>query len=182
MEMRAIRLAVLVLGCALGASAQGTYTQIDYPASIRTTPTGINARGDVVGSYEDQNSVYHGFLLQDGRYISIDYPGFETLAYSVNDVGQVVGTYIAAPSKGFVYDIGTGIFTILYVPGSNATSPTGINNSGMIAGYFYATRSGSNLPAGYQYSTSKFREILPPPYLIADAWGINNIWRLHHCR
>jgi uncharacterized membrane protein len=63
----------------------------------------INQRGDLVGSFAIINAVdecyppfneQHGFLLQDGEFTSIDFPGSQvTDAFAINDDGVIVGRY-----------------------------------------------------------------------------------------
>jgi hypothetical protein len=38
------------------------------------SPSGINPRGDIVGSYFDSADAVHGFLLHQGKYTTIDAP------------------------------------------------------------------------------------------------------------
>jgi len=40
----------------------GKYVQLTYPSSIWTEAYGIDNNGNVVGSYEDSSSKFHGFL------------------------------------------------------------------------------------------------------------------------
>src|SRR4051812_9243757 len=53
------------------------FTTIDPPNAVITVPYGINARGDIVGTYLDSDGVQHGFLLRKGVYTTIDFPGAE---------------------------------------------------------------------------------------------------------
>jgi uncharacterized membrane protein len=43
--------------------SHGNFTAIDFPGSHATLAFGINARGDIVGSYHDASGKEHGFLL-----------------------------------------------------------------------------------------------------------------------
>jgi hypothetical protein len=71
-----------------------SYTTIAVPDALATAPSGINARGDVVGQYVDANFVTRGFLLRQGEFITIDYPGAEgTQLRDINQHGDIVGTY-----------------------------------------------------------------------------------------
>ena len=56
-------------------AADYRFTHIDVPGSISTQARGINARGDIVGSYEDSEGVSHGFLLRNGAFSVVDFPG-----------------------------------------------------------------------------------------------------------
>ena len=51
----------------------GVYTTIDFPGAATTYPTGINARGDIEGSYHIAYGVDHAFLMRRaGRDDSAD--------------------------------------------------------------------------------------------------------------
>ena len=73
---------------------KGVYTTIDPPNSTYTEPLGINSAGVIVGDYEDQNFVNHGFIYQQGQFTIVDYPGASnTDLTGINDQGQMVGGY-----------------------------------------------------------------------------------------
>ena len=61
----------------------GAFTTIDGPGSVETFAAGINASGQIVGGYFDNDGFGHGFLLSGGVFTTIDPPGlsFETDAY-----------------------------------------------------------------------------------------------------
>ena len=66
-------------------------------STTASTAFGINARGDVVGSFTEgigRNSVTHGFLLSKGEFTVIDFPGAQgTIARGINSRGEIVGSY-----------------------------------------------------------------------------------------
>lgn len=71
-----------------------TYTTIDVPGAVLTVAQGINARGDIVGFYNDAARRRHGFLLRDGEFTTIDYPGAAgTDVRGIGPAGDVVGGY-----------------------------------------------------------------------------------------
>src|ERR1051326_283640 len=42
----------------------GAFAHLDYPGALDTFPSGINARGDIVGNWDtDQSTVGHGFVF-----------------------------------------------------------------------------------------------------------------------
>jgi len=48
--------------------------------------------GQIVGQYSDANAVLHGFLLSQGSFTTIDYPGaIDTRLTGINPEGQIVG-------------------------------------------------------------------------------------------
>ena len=90
----ALTAAVFSLGLAAGESPTFTYTAIDHPNAKSTSGSGINARGDIVGSYTDQANVTRGFLLRDGNFATISFPGaVATQARGINSKGDIVGTH-----------------------------------------------------------------------------------------
>ena len=70
------------------------YITIAPTESRASTAFGINARGDVVGTFVDQNFVQHGFLLSQGEFTVIDFPEAQgTIARGIGPSGDIVGSY-----------------------------------------------------------------------------------------
>ncbi len=144
------------------ALAQGTYTQIDEPSGAEGTLVGgVDAAGDIVGSYRDASGLFHGFLLQGNVYATVDYPGAtETAITGLNDMGQAVGTTVHSnPPIGFLYDVGAETFTVISYPGAAQTSPIAINNDGAVAGIISSTTNTNN---GFELVGSRYTRIKPP--------------------
>ena len=127
------------LGLAFGSSLFADdyrYKKIDVPHSISTEARGINARGDIVGSYSDADDVSHGFLLDKGTFTTIDVPGAAATngARAINARGDIVGNYVDGDelTRGFL--LRDGEFLQIAYPGATQTSLTGINNAGDITG------------------------------------------------
>ena len=81
----------------------GVYTTINDPlANGGTYAFGINNLGEVVGI--DYRGPANGFLLENGIFTIIDFPGADyTEAFGINDLGQVVGAYHdASGTHGFL--------------------------------------------------------------------------------
>ena len=71
----------------------GKYTIIDFPGSTGTGLSAINAKGEMLGWYDDADGT-HSFLLRDGRFSSFDVPGpMPTRGNAMNDRGDIVGWY-----------------------------------------------------------------------------------------
>ena len=69
------------------------FTTIDFPGAAGTSATGINPRGDIVGSYV-AGGVTHGYILRDGAFTTIDFPGAAgTDARGIGPSGEIVGNY-----------------------------------------------------------------------------------------
>ena len=108
-----------------------------------TEVLGINAKGDLVGSYLDSADVVHGFVLSGGLFTRIDFPGAgHTAAYGINNRGQIVGRYVMssnffASSAQHSFVLSNGSFANVDPPGTTGRSlASSINNSGQIIGLF----------------------------------------------
>ena len=80
-----------------------------------------------------------GFLLEDGKFIPIDFPGATvgTIPYGINLLGHISGRYLAGNHPG-----GNEAFTLLkddyepvVVPGAAQTAGEQINDAGQIVGF-----------------------------------------------
>lgn len=146
----AVLLAVVFpLGMALGQGVAGTFTPIDFPApgSNSTFVNGINAWGDLVGTYNDANGAQHGFARIDGQFKTIDYPGtadhpaWVTTLWAINNKGEIAGTVQFDPAKpgadyhGFV--LRRDDFESVQFPGHLNTITAGINDSGEVVGCYH---------------------------------------------
>ncbi len=100
----------------------GSFITLDDPdaiggrgAGFGTVATGINNAGQIVGYYTVSlpgTLVYHGFVYSGGSYTTVDDPQATilgpdfpngTLAYGINDAGQIVGSYFDANGQhGFL--------------------------------------------------------------------------------
>jgi uncharacterized membrane protein len=71
-----------------------TFTTIDVPYAASTAGGGINARGDIVGSYVDVSGRSHGYLLRNGKLTTIDYSATSSSeARGIGPRGEIVGWY-----------------------------------------------------------------------------------------
>ena len=70
-----------------------TYKTIDCADPSSTQALDINDRGEIVGNC-DEGPGSHGLLLRHGAFTIIDVPGATaTVAFGVNNLGDVVGRY-----------------------------------------------------------------------------------------
>ena len=71
------------------------FTDLNDPFGVYGTyATGVNDAGEVVGYYYGADHELHGFLYEDGVYVSLSNPladGGGTYATAINNSGQVVG-------------------------------------------------------------------------------------------
>ena len=91
----------------------------------------------------------------------------------INDAGQIVGNYLDASGLAHGFLLSGDSFTIIDVPGADATAPFGINNAGQIVG-FYATDPTAPDLAGFLFSEGRFSTIDFPGADLTTATGINS--------
>jgi len=76
---------------------QGVFSAVDVPGASETLPMDLNDHGQIVGVYGDSDTVPHSFLLEAGRFTTVEvpFPGvvFTELA-GINNRGQLVGRYL----------------------------------------------------------------------------------------
>ena len=85
-------IAFSITASSLRASAF-TFTTIDVPGATETSAVGINAGGDIVGTFLNASG-FHGFLLSQGVFTTIDVPGAtSTEARGINAARHIVGSF-----------------------------------------------------------------------------------------
>jgi uncharacterized membrane protein len=141
---------VLVCVAALTAGVRSAerglvYTTFDFPGATLTNAQGINAGGEIVGTYNDSGtpSRTHGFLLSGGVFTSIDVPGARaTIARGIGPGGDIVGTYQrqnesgGVPAHGFLLS-NQGVFSAVDFPGHLNTIAQRILPDGTILGCYH---------------------------------------------
>lgn len=111
-----------------------------------TYSSGLNARGAITGSYQDANSVFHGFLRSPaGKFTTFEVPAADTSPYNgtspsaINDLGAITGSYYDANgfSHGFLRTP-DGKFTTFDVPGAGGygSIPLAMNLEGAVVGFY----------------------------------------------
>jgi hypothetical protein len=161
-----------------------TYTLISYPGTLNTQGVGINpgamgaaATIEVVGAwYFPDGESQTGFLAGVSgtaqvteNYVQVTDPHAPTpqQAYSINDLGQIVGDYLDSSNVFHAYELDCGQFKVLDVPfpGATGTFSPAINNSGEIVGGWYDSagvehsftlKNGAYTSFDYPGATSQF--------------------------
>jgi len=163
----------LLLSSALFATDY-RYTKIDVPNASQTIARGINARGDIIGSYTDADGAGHDFLFHNGVYTNIDYPGGAGTALAINARGDIAGVLDDADgAHGFLFR--DGKLTKIDYPGASGTRAFGINNSGDITGQ-YTTKFG--VVFGFILSDGVFHKIRVPDTDLTSLRGAEDNGRV----
>jgi hypothetical protein len=117
--------------------------------AVGVIPTGINNANDITGLYLTSQGDF-SFLEVGGAYYTLSDPnGTQTSAYGLNNVGDVVGSFLdkTGETQGFVYDWLTNTWQTISDPLASATPPSccsdlsgtivyGINDSRDLVGLF----------------------------------------------
>ncbi len=118
----------------------GVFQVITIPAATGgAQATGINNSQQVCGFYIDSNGVNHGFLLNFGLLVTLDVPGSVfTQALGLNNKGQVVGVWMdgGENTHGFVWTAAHGFTTVDAPQGVGTTIVNGINDDGIVVGFY----------------------------------------------
>lgn len=188
---------VLITGLALlvgGAAIINAETDAPYDFTFTylldlAFARGINNAGDIVGyALGDYPSTFRGFLLSEGNWTWIDFPGCEgypgdSYFTGINDVGDIVGYYHDCPESGG-YLLRDGTFTRIDFPGAVSSRPQDINNAGQIVGHYYDDYLA--YARGFLLSGGSFTTIDVPgaattwPYGINDAGEIVGTYATRH--
>ena len=111
-------------------AAEYRYEKVNYPGSESTVPRGINARGDIVGGYLSEG-YSHGFLLRNGVFKTIDFPGSpRSQVMDINDDGVIVRRYVVRDGA---------------VRGFKAKPQDGPDNEPMVSGHRANVHPGDSL-------------------------------------
>jgi uncharacterized membrane protein len=123
--MRTITLSAAILTLTLApaaAHAEGDYqlTPIDHPdATTLTFALGLNDRGDVAGTYDAPDGTLHGYVLLDGVFQDLEFPGAtQTVCAGIEENRRVTGTYFDAQGFQHGFQWHDGEFTAIDVPGA----------------------------------------------------------------
>jgi hypothetical protein len=132
--------AVLAAGallCAHSASAsEYTYRKIAISGSLSITMYAINATGETLGEWVDQNAHYRTFIYKNRQETDIVVPGAKsTRAGGLNDSGVVVGYYTDSSGNEHGYIYQSHKFQTVDYPDAALTELVGIDNNGDILGY-----------------------------------------------
>ena len=155
MKRETVFVLVLVALAASVYAQQFKFTSIDFPGAIVTAARGINNHGDIAGSYRIPGSPRQAMLLKKGKFIPLAPPAPDASfseATSINDRGDVTGQW--GDANGFFHGflLSDGVLTILDVPGATDTFALGVNDSGLVAGYWDLLDPNGNTLAVYGFT------------------------------
>jgi uncharacterized membrane protein len=152
-----------------------TFIPIDFPDAVATDVSGINASGEIVGTYTDANNVVHGFRLDHGAFSTIDYPGaINTTTIGVNARGDIAGFFLDSTNHwhGFVVSDGS-YFVQDYPTATTGTFTLGIGANGTLVGEFKLGQAFGQLGFAWIMRHGQYAELNPPGSAFAFATSVN---------
>ena len=169
-------LAIGLFGFSLSASATNwVITDLGTmgpPFMDYSRATGINASGQIVGTFTTDDFVYHPFLYSNGTARDLGTLGGETgVATGINASGQVVGysATIDGFTRAFLYSNGT--MQALGTLGGDYSSANAINDSGQIVGCSTTTSAGAC--HAFLYANGTMQDLGTLGGDFSSAFGIN---------
>jgi uncharacterized membrane protein len=169
------RLGVLIAGVVVATSLTAT--------TAAAAPTTMEVSGSRTAT--TPRSPSPGFLLDRGRYTTIEAPGAteETGAGGINNRGVIVGGARGGgrPDRGSLRDARRRYSTFRF-PGARSTLAAKINDRGQLTGYYSNTtddpRDGADLAGFLRDARGRYTRIAVPGARTTTAVGINNHGRV----
>lgn len=163
-------------------------TLLDFPdpsplTTQETQANGINSNDSIVGFYRttvDPAETYHGFLLVNGVFttIDVDIPGVTattTVAEGVGGSGRIVGEYRDSGGVHGFQLVGGTFTSITAFGGQASTSALGISSKGVVGYYVSQQPFGVH---GFLLDGSILTEIVYPGATFTAAAGIDSKGRI----
>lgn len=117
----------------------GTFTTLNINGSTSAMALGINSAGDVVGTVSG-----NAFFLPSAGSVQTFIPsgGTSAAAFGIDDTGNIVGqftTAVATPGFFLANHSSPSFITINAPSGPNTVNAQGVNNGGLIVGFYVGT-------------------------------------------
>jgi len=142
-----------------------TFTPLRDGSDSATCSYSINDANNIVGG---AGTVYgsKGFLESNGIYTPINFPGVNVYEYAtnINNLGEIVGL-----TDYDAYTYINGQFQNIDVPGASQTGAFGINDQGIISGYYFLDPAAH----GFALFKGKYVSFSFPGATETTATGIN---------
>ena len=97
----------------------------------------INDRGEILGAWADAAGRRHGFLLSQGKFTSLEFPGATRIFSDIGGIssaGHIVVPYLDARGRQRALLLSGGNYTTFDLPGATSTFAYAVNGSGQVGG------------------------------------------------
>jgi uncharacterized membrane protein len=115
---------------------KGRFTKFSFPGADpgTTSAMSINNSGVIVGNYEIKSD-HHGFMVKNGHFSSIDFPGAaETQVFKISSDDDIVGTYSMPFGVSNGFSFANGKFRTINQPNTSFHAVRGVNSLDQIVG------------------------------------------------
>ena len=153
----------------------------DIPGALESGQVfaSINDSGTIVGGYSTVPmseptfyANYHGFILRDGHYTLVAYPGAEgTYLTCINNHGDISGIWFDGANNSHGFVLRHGVFTTIDYPGAANTLIYNINDRGQIVGNYLDANFGFH---GFFLQEGVFTLLHYPGSTDTQVVGLNN--------
>jgi uncharacterized membrane protein len=179
------QMALVVMVAIVGLASMGyvqtvelKFTSIDFPEGTLTTARGINNHGEIVGAYRI-DPPRHALLIKKSKFIPLAPTTILGTNYSeatnINDRGDIVGQMLDENGFGHGFLLKDGVLTMLDFPGASETFALGINDAGIVDGYWDLLDADFNTLAvhGFTWKDGAFTQFDFPGAQATAFFGIN---------
>ena len=136
----AVVLALLCCAAVPAAAAGFDFTALHVEGGLSTQPTGINAGGVVVGSYQQpqgRSVLLRPFIYENGRYVPVKSVEPATHSFDdINDARHLVTNVMHRDLRTEAALVADGQKTVLAVAGAKTTAAYALNNADTVVGSY----------------------------------------------
>jgi hypothetical protein len=163
----------------------GKYQLVSAPGAVQTQLTGLNEQGVQVGFWSPQNNANMadantGFYVDNGGFRSVSFPATDNAKpainqlLGVNDHDIAVGFYTDSRGlrHGYRYNIASGKFAPVTVPGGISVIAASISDGGAVAGFFTTSKG---VTSGFLLESTGHLVVLNAPHAtLTQALGVSD--------
>jgi probable HAF family extracellular repeat protein len=133
----------------------------------------INDSGAIVGYYTDSSGVYHGYLLKNGKYTTLNVPGAaDTFATGINTSGSISFYWVNSSSGVYESSVLTGkTYKTVNVPGASDSFALDLNTAGDVT---YEWEDSNGAIHGALLHAAKYYKFNYPKAADTYGGGIND--------
>ena len=118
--------------------------------------TPVNVPGAVIAINNKGSVLVSGGLQSGSTFHPINFPGsVSTTLRGINDLDEVVGSYVLNGTHGFLYS--DGVYTTIDFPGAVRSDAYAINNNGEIVGNYFFDQGKASGIQGFIYENGNFQ-------------------------
>lgn len=134
----------------------------------------VNDFGVIAGDYIDSSGIFHGYVLDGGKYKALEVPfagAAGTYSPSINNAGEIAGGWFDDAGNSHGFTLINGTYATFDFPGVSYTDAYSINGRGDIAGYYLDSAGNYHgfVRRGKTYTSVDF-----PGAVYTVATGIDN--------